>query len=148
MSLVFVDTNILAYVRDSRDTRKQRIAMNWMQRLAEHRTGRLSWQVLMEFYAVATHPKKLALAEIAARADVVALQSWRPVAPDGDLLQRAWHLQSRYGFSWWDAMIVAAALAAGCTTLLSEDLHHQALIDDALTLLNPFAEDAPGPAIA
>lgn len=145
MSLVFVDTNILIYARDRRDPHKQTIATAWLEALAQLRTGRLSWQVLIEFYAVAIHPRKLAIVEAAAQADVLALQAWDPVAPDGDLLQRAWIVQSKHGFSWGDAMVVAAALKAGCTMLLSEDLQNGQVIEDTLTITNPFAKDAPSP---
>lgn len=145
MSLVFVDTNILAYARDPRDPRKQAIAMDWLRLLANQRTGRLSWQVLIEFYAVATHPRKLAMVETAAQADILALEAWNPVRPDAELLQRAWGVQSRYGFSWWDAMVVAAALHAGCSTLLSEDLQHEQRVEGTLTIIDPFAANAPRP---
>jgi len=148
VSLVFVDTNILAYARDRRDPRKQRIAMDWLAALARQRSGRLSWQVLIEFYAVATHPRKLAMAETAAQADVRALQVWQPLAPDAELLTTAWAMQARHGFSWWDAMIAAAALRAGCSILLSEDLQHEQLIDGTLRLINPFADSAPQPPAA
>jgi len=142
---VFVDTNILAYARDQRDSRKQAIAMDWLRSLANHRAGRLSWQVLIEFYAVATHPRKLAMVEAAAQADVLALQAWNPVTPDSELLQQAWIVQSKYGFSWWDAMVVSAALIAGCDTLLSDDLQHRQVIEGSLTIIDPFAADAPSP---
>ena len=145
MSLVFVDTNILAYARDPRDPRKQAIAMDWLRLLANQRTGRLSWQVLIEFNAVTTHPRKLAMGETAAQADILALEAWNPVRPDAELLQRAWIVQSKYGFSWWDAMVVSAALIAGCGTLLSEDLQHRQVIEGSLTIIDPFAADAPAP---
>jgi predicted nucleic acid-binding protein len=138
VSLVFVDTNILAYARDLRDPRKQGIAAAWLTSLAKHRNGRLSWQVLIEFYAVATHSAKLAMPTAAAQADVLALQAWNPVVPSGELLRRAWELQSRLLLSWWDAMIVAAALQAGCETLLSEDLQHRQVVDGCLTIVDPF----------
>jgi predicted nucleic acid-binding protein len=144
---VFIDTNILAYARDRRDSRKQDIAAAWLFTLAGERRGRLSWQVLVEFYAVATHPKKLALLAAEAQADILALQVWNPILPDAGLLRRAWSIQDRLAFSWWDAMIVAAALQAGCQTLLSEDLQHGQIIDDRLIILDPFAEDAPSPPV-
>ncbi len=121
--------------------------MSWIAELARQRSGRLSWQVLIEFYAVATHPRKLGLDVAAAQADVRALQAWAPIAPDAELMTNAWALQSRYDFSWWDAMIVAAALQAGCETLLSEDMQHGQVIDGGLKLINPFVDDAPQPTI-
>jgi len=143
VSLVFVDTNILAYARDQRDSRKQGIAAAWLASLAKRRNGRLSWQVLIEYYAVATHPAKLAMPAAAAQADVLALQMWNPVVPDSELLQRAWGVQERLSLSWWDAMIVAAALQAGCETLLSEDLQHGQVVDGSLSIVNPFVTGAP-----
>jgi predicted nucleic acid-binding protein len=143
VSLVFVDTNILAYARDQRDSCKQGIAAAWLASLAKRRNGRLSWQVLIEYYAVATHPAKLAMPVAAAQADVLALQMWNPVVPDSELLQRAWGVQERLSLSWWDAMIVAAALQAGCETLLSEDLQHGQVVDGSLSIVNPFVTDAP-----
>ena len=41
-------------------------------------------------------------------------------------------------FSYWDSLIIAAALEAGCTTLYSEDLQHKQVIEGVLTILNPF----------
>ena len=48
-------------------------------------------------------------------------------------------LAERYGFSVYDAMIVAAALIAGCTTLWTEDMHTGLLVEGQLRLVNPFA---------
>ena len=145
MSLVFVDTNIIAYARDTRLAVKQPIAEGWLSRLATARQGRISTQVLIEYYSVATHPNKLALPAAAAQADCRALQAWLPLAPDLVLFESAWSLADRYGFSWWDALIVAAALRQECTLLLSEDLQHNLVIDNRLTIINPFAPDAPLP---
>lgn len=148
MRLVFVDTNIIAYARDIRLPVKQPIAETWLSRLATARVGRISTQVLIEYYAVATHPKKLALPAAAAQADCRALQAWLPLAPDPALFDSAWTLQDRHDFSWWDALIVAAALRQECAILLSEDLQHNLNVDNRLTIINPFAPDAPLPPAA
>lgn len=145
MSLVFVDTNIIAYARDAREQIKQPIAENWLVTLFGRRGGRISWQVLAEYYAIATHPKKLAIASEMARADIRALAAWKPVLPDVPLMNAAFRLQDEYGFSWWDSLIVAAALASRSEILLSEDLQHNRVIDGVLTIVNPFAADAPRP---
>lgn len=142
---VFVDTNVLAYARDLREPTKQAIAQRWLEVLAEQRTGRLSWQVLSEFYSVATHPKKLATASAQARADVRALQAWNPCPVDGALLETAWRLADRYRLGWWDALIVAAARRCECAILLSEDLHDGLVVDDVLRVLDPFKSGAPEP---
>jgi predicted nucleic acid-binding protein len=145
--LVFVDTNILAYARDARDPRKKSIALDWLSCLAKTRTGRLSWQVLIEFYAIAAHPKKLAIPAAAAQADVLSLQHWQPIAPCADLFETAWGVQDRYGFSWWDSTIVAAAILAKCKILLSEDLQHEQVVNSTLQIIDPFAPNAPAPGV-
>jgi len=137
--LVFVDTNILVYFRDGSDPRKQAIAEDWLRRLAESRRGRISTQVLVEFYAVATRGDKLARNVGQARTDVEAFAAWQPVQPSVDLFRRAWDVSDRYSLSWWDAMIVAAALIAGCQTLLSEDMAEGLVVDQTLTIVNPFS---------
>ena len=145
--LVFVDTNILAYARDARDPRKKAIALDWLSRLAQTRRGRLSWQVLSEFYAVATHPKKLAIPVTAAQADVLSLQHWQPIAPCAELFRAAWDVQDGYGFSWWDSTLVAAAILAKCKILLSEDLQHEQVVNSTLRIIDPFAPNAPAPEV-
>jgi len=137
--LVFVDTNILVYFRDGSDPRRQIIAEDWLRQLAESRRGRISTQVLVEFYAVATRGDKLALSAALARTDVEAFAAWQPVQPSLDLFRHAWDIGDRYSLSWWDAMIVAAALIAGCNTLLSEDMADGLVVDGTLTIVNPFA---------
>jgi predicted nucleic acid-binding protein len=83
----FVDTNILAYARDRRAQAKQVVAEGWLSALARRREGRISTQVLIEYYAVATHPQKLDLPAAAAQADCRALQAWEPVAPSNFIRQ-------------------------------------------------------------
>lgn len=142
MSLVFVDTNVIAYARDLREPIKQPIAGRWLSTLFQRRAGRISWQVLAEYYAVATHPRKLAIAAELARADIRALAAWRPVLPDVALMNDAFRVQDTHGISWWDSLIVAAALRGQCEILLSEDLCAGLVIDGQLTIVNPFAADA------
>lgn len=145
MPITFVDTNIIAYARDNRLPIKKLVAEAWLGALARRREGRISSQVLIEFYSVAIHPKKLALPAATAQADCRDLQAWNPIVPDIALFESAWSLTDRHSFSWWDALIVAAALRQECTLLLSEDLQHNLVIDNRLTLINPFAPDAPPP---
>ena len=145
MSLVFVDTNILAYARDKRSPAKRAVAECWLTSLARSRTGRISWQVLSEFYSVATHPRKLAVPAERARADVIALQAWNPIAPDAATFEFAWRLADRHALSWWDALILAAARRGNCDLLLSEDLQNGLVIDGVLRVVDPFAATAEQP---
>ena len=141
---VFVDTNILLYARDTAQPGKQAVALAWMAALWRNRRGRLSFQVLQEFYVNATQKLKPGLAVEPARQDVRNLLAWRPVKTDTALLESAWGLADRFGFSWWDAQIVAAARHSGCGILLSEDMQNGMAVD-GMTFVNPFAADAPAP---
>jgi predicted nucleic acid-binding protein len=146
VSLVFLDTNILIYRLDPLDPDKRIRAREWIALLGRTRRGRLSWQVLTEYNAAVTR-KLLAhgYSTHNLRLDIRSYSAWQPLAPDLALFEAAWSLQDRYGFSWWDAQIVAAALRQECTLLLSEDLQHNLVVDNRLTIINPFAPDAPPP---
>jgi predicted nucleic acid-binding protein len=77
---------------------------------------------LHEYYVTVTRKLRPGIPVEDARDDVRALMSWRPLSANGVMLEAAWAVQDRYGFSWWDALIVSAAQVAGTDYLLSEDL--------------------------
>ena len=134
---VFVDTNVLVYARDRTDEDKQRRALEWMTALWDEARGRTSVQVLQEYYVTLTRKLDPPRSAEEAREDVVALGVWDPVLPDLAILERGWNVEDRYGLSWWDALIVAAALGAGARWLLTEDLQDgQDLF--GLTVVDPF----------
>lgn len=137
---VFVDTNVLVYHRDARDAVKQKAAAQWMALLWELRIGRLSTQVLQEYYVTVTAKLDPGLALEDARDDVIALASWHPVEPTPALMEAAWQTQDRWGFSYWDALIIAAAKAERCSILLTEDLQHGQVLD-GVEILSPFRVD-------
>ncbi len=131
----FVDTNVLVYGRDTSEANKQARALVWMTALWERLTGRLSFQVLQEFYVTVT--VKLAPGFDQARAEVRDLLAWKPIAADGRLLAEAWRLQDRFQLPWWDSLIVAAAQIADCRYLLSEDFQ-EGMEFGNLKVVNPF----------
>src|SRR5271169_3089043 len=134
-SSVFVDSNVLLYAVDEADPDKQRVARNWRAELWKSRRGRVSFQVLGEFYVNAI--RKQPAAREAARAEVRDLLAWNPVVTDAALLERGWKLQDRYQLSYRDALIVAAAKAALCRYLLTEDLQSWQQLD-GIEVVNPF----------
>ena len=136
--LTFVDTNILVYARDAGEPAKQARAMDVLRVLWKSRLGRVSQQVLQEYYVTVTRKLKPGLPKEEARDDIAALLAWRPLAPSGSTLSKAWEIEDRFGLTWWDSLIVAAALANRCTWLLSEDLQDGQQID-GLRIQNPFA---------
>lgn len=134
---VFVDANVLVYGRDASESPKQALAMEWMAYLWSEKAGRLSFQVLAEFYVTVTTKLQPGLDLKRARDDVRALFAWRPIQIDARVVEGAWLIQDRYKFSWWDALIVSAAQVGGCRYLLSEDFQEHQSIGD-LTVMNPF----------
>jgi predicted nucleic acid-binding protein len=135
---VFVDTNVLIYALDEADLVKQASARRWREELWRSHRGRISFQVLQEFYVKAT--QKWPDARQEARAEVRDLLAWRPVAVDAVLLEHGWKIQDRYRLSFWDALIVAAAKAASCRYLLTEDLQPDQNFD-GVVVVNPFLGD-------
>ena len=137
---VFVDTNVLIYALDEANPKKQEAAQAWRAELWKSRRGRISFQVLQEFYVKVTQNRPSARQE--ARSEVRDLLAWQPVAVDNAILEHGWKIQDRYQLSFWDALIVAAAKAASCRYLLTEDLQANQNLD-GLLVVNPFLCD-PG----
>jgi predicted nucleic acid-binding protein len=141
---VFVDTDVLLYEWDARAEDKQRLAARWLAELWHTRRGRLSYQVLAEYYVTATRKLKPGLSAAAAQRNVRHYLAWHPVVTDSRLIEAAWDAQGEFRLSWWDALIVAAAKAARCRYLLTEDLQHGQDLD-GLLVLDPF-KTVPGEA--
>jgi predicted nucleic acid-binding protein len=137
---VFVDTNVLVYVRDSTEPAKQRQAAEWMASLWDTRRGRLSFQVLQEYYVAITQKLDPRRSLEEAREDLLSFQVWEPLVVNRQVLERGWEIQDRYGLSWWDSLIAAAALRSGSRWLLSEDFQDgQEMF--GIQVLNPFSLD-------
>jgi predicted nucleic acid-binding protein len=138
---IFVDTNVLVYNRDASEPQKQPLAEAWMAYLWEKRTGRLSYQVLKEYYVTVVFKLDPGLEPENARKDVRALFSWRPLPADSRVLEGAWGIQDRFGLSWWDSLIISSARIMGCSYLLTEDLQEDQKFGDLL-VINPFHRSA------
>ena len=139
---VFVDTNVLVYARDASEPEKQPRALAWMDWLWSQQSGRLSTQVLQEYYQTVTRKLKPGLDSDIARADIRDLAAWNPITINHPVLERAWKLEDRYQLSWWDSLILAAACQAGCDIVLTEDLATGQRVD-TVQIVNPF--DTPPP---
>jgi len=135
----FVDTNVLVYEFDESNPSKRERAQLVMRGLWDSRRGRISHQVLQEFYVTTTRKLKPALAPERARKEVRDLLFWQPIPPSPELFDAAWEIEDRWHLSWWDSLIAAAARRAGCETLLSEDLQ-DGLDLDGVRVVNPFSE--------
>jgi predicted nucleic acid-binding protein len=135
--VVFVDTNVFLYAIDDRHAVKRDRARAWIASCWQHRCGRISTQILNELYVNVRKKFPLAVAQGDARAQVRQYQQWRPWLVDHATVETAWAVESRYGFGYWDALMIAAARHQGCALLLTEDLTHEQQID-SLRIINPF----------
>lgn len=134
---VFVDTNVLLYCFDARDRVKRGGAQAWVAWCWQRQCGRISTQVLSEFYSNARKKFSSAISAGDARAEVRRYQHWQPWAIDHATVEAAWAIESRFNLNYWDALIVAAAQQQGCGHLLSEDLQHGQQLD-GVEVVNPF----------
>ncbi len=134
----FVDTNILVYADDQADPRKRDIARDLLQTAILEGKAKLSFQVLTEFFNVATRKLGLPAAAARRRVDIYAsLEVFKPAVVD---LLAAIDLHRLHQLSIWDALIVRAAHASGCRVLYTEDLQHGRRFD-GLEVINPFSGD-------
>lgn len=140
---VFVDTNVLVYARDAAsESEKHARALDWMRHLWDTGEGRVSMQVLQEYYVTTTRKLRPGLVPDDARADVRDLSAWRPVTLGLEGVESAWTIEERFGLSFWDSLVVAAAHVARCDLLLSEDLQH-GLDLDGVRVVDPFSGEGP-----
>ncbi len=135
--IVFVDTNILVYAHDADAGVKRDRAIETLRQLWEADKGRLSVQVLQEFFVNVTSKLKTSIARSTAREAVSAYAAWvrQPTTPDTVL--RATDIAELTQISFWDALIVAAAEQAGAALLLSEDLNNGQSIA-GVRIVNPL----------
>ena len=138
MSADFIDANVFVYLFDETDNRKQTLANQCVQRALEHASGVISFQVVQETLNVLTRKLKVPLLPDDAQdfLNQVLQPLWK-VQPSTALYTRALGLQKVLSISFYDSLIVAAALQAGCKRLLTEDLQHGQRIE-GLRIENPF----------
>lgn len=134
---VFVDTNILLYARDSTEPEKQVVAERWLEDLWKNRTGRISTQVMNEYFVNITRKLSPGLSKEEAWEDLDSLNAWGPVSVDFGVLRIGYQVYAQYGLSWWDSLIVAAAERSCCQALLSEDLSAGGVYR-GIKVINPF----------
>jgi predicted nucleic acid-binding protein len=136
-ALVFVDTNVHLYTKDARDSTKQIRANEWLTWCWTQRAGRISTQVLNEYYNNAITKFKAVVTLEKAREHVRMLRLWQPPHLDTYTVDGAWAMQDKYKLSYWDALIMSSAQQQGCSYLLSEDMQHLQTYD-TVQVINPF----------
>lgn len=133
----FFDSNVLLYIASADQAKADRA-----ERLIAV-GGTINVQVLNEIANVAR--RKMALSWDETRAFLSTVRALLTIQPlTTTVHEKGLAMAERYGFSLYDAMIVAAALQADCETLWSEDMQHGLVVDGRLRIADPFAP-APGP---
>ena len=130
---VFLDTNVLIYLYSEDEPEKANLALNCAQEL----NAWISTQVLNEVSNVMRRKQKLAYSDVL---NVVQeLQSSFQVATvTPRTIEQALLLGERYGYSYFDCLMLASSLEQGCVTLYSEDMQHGQVIEGSMRIVNPF----------
>jgi len=134
---VFIDSNIFIYAYTGDDEQKHSTARNLLCKHLLEDEIILSVQIINEFYAVMTRYKyphneiKDCLNEIIEQVKVMPLEL--------ETIKRCIIIKKKYGYSWWDSLVITSALDNDCTLLYSEDLQPNQIFENKLRIVNPFA---------
>ncbi|MBA3887272.1 MAG: PIN domain-containing protein [Acidobacteria bacterium] len=135
----FVDANVLVYAFDASAGPKKATAERLLAGLWETATGCVSVQVLQEFFVTVTRKVAAPLSLDDAADRVREFSAWRVFSPTADDVLAAIHLQKQSRLSFWDAMVVHAAVEAGADVLWTEDLTDGQVLR-GVHIRNPFAD--------
>jgi len=134
----FLDTNIFAYTFDAKASAKAKRASQLIRQAADTGKGVVSYQVVQEFFNVAfrrfTQPMSVAEAE---QYLITVFRPLLAIHSSSALYMEALRIAGKYRLSWYDCLIVAAALQSECSVLYSEDLQHGQKIE-GVRIEDPF----------
>lgn len=136
----FLDTNIIVYTFDEKSSEKRDRARSLVAEALVESHGVVSYQVVQEFLnaALRKFSKPLTSAD-AERYLTVVLEPLCSVFASVDLFHQALDIAGRWRYPFYDSLVIAAAIQAGCSVLYSEDLQHGQKIGN-LRIINPFLE--------
>lgn len=132
MSKIAVDTNVLIYLHETSHTFKTELASNILGR-----SPVISNQVISEYLNVLRRLLKVPKHRLIEHC-LIVIEGCEIVPIDKNILSHALRLIQKYDFQVFDSIIIPSALAANCDILYSEDLQHKQLIENRLTIINPF----------
>ena len=132
----FFDANVLIYAVAENDPRSAQAE----ELLASG--GVLSVQILNEFASVARRKILMSWSDVTEALDAFRVLCPSPLPITMEIHEAALKIADKHGYNIYDALVIAAALEAGCATLYSEDLHDGQTIDGQLTIRNPFARSS------
>ena len=139
--MMFLDSNIFVYAFLASEPRKHTKAVELIETCLGSGRGCISYQVVQEFANLARKKfaNRLSSGDCKAFIDA-AMQPLKKVVSITALIHTALDLQDELKYSFYDCVMVAAALQAGCSTLYTEDLQHWQLVRGTLRIANPFLD--------
>jgi predicted nucleic acid-binding protein len=137
----FVDTNVLVYAHDSSAGIKHERAKALLEELWRDRSGVLSTQVLQELAVNLRRKARHPLDARATREIIADYLTWTVVTNSGESILEALEFETRYRVSFWDALVLQAANAAGADLVYSEDLSDGQVYGN-VRVVNPLADSA------
>lgn len=135
MTKLFLDSNVVIYSLDPRDRDKQERCLAWLSLAAARNSLTISPQVCAESRSVAV--RKLGLKPKFAREAIERLLPWCTAPMTAEEVRRAFDLVEARRISWWDALLLASAIGAGCTHFVTED-GQSAPIIEGVKIIDPF----------
>lgn len=136
---MFVDTNLWVYRLDQREPEKSTFIRDWLRAVGAEHEIVVSTQVLIELRSVLTRKLLPSLSPADTRLALEIVSAFEVVPTHAAMVLDAHELAESEQLSWFDALIVEAALRSQCGVLYSEDLDHGRRVG-ALTVCNPFME--------
>jgi len=134
-SKIFIDTNLLVCALDKADPEKQVKARELLRKIESDCLGVISTQVLQEYYVVAT--RKLKVKPELMKKIISSLSKYEIVVINQPIIEKAIDISMSNKISFWDALIVASAVAARCRIIWTEDLNQGQSISK-IKIENPF----------
>jgi len=131
----FLDTNVLLYTDDHDRPAKQTRALALLEETRMSGTGVVSTQVLQEYFVSAT--RKLGVPAPVAREKVEIFSHFQVVIVNVEDVLAAIDLHRLHSISFWDSLIIGAALSSGCSQIYSEDMQHGRRFANS-EIVNPF----------
>jgi predicted nucleic acid-binding protein len=133
---VFVDTNIWVYAHIDTDRKKHTFARNLLNKKLQEKFVIISTQILSEFYSAMTK-NKISHDEVSKNILEIVQNVYVTPIKLADI-EHALAVKEKYGYSWWDSLLLASSLEEDCEILYSEDMQDGQVIEGVLTIRNPF----------
>ena len=130
---IFVDTNVLVYFISAEEDKKAKAG----EVIFSGRDVYISSQVMSEFISVCFSKSLLTQEDLIVLVDNF-MESLRFSCVEESTIKKSLRIKKEFNYSYWDSLIIASALENNCSALYTEDMQDGRVIDDELTIVNPF----------